>query len=119
MTSMTLEERVDAVARHGFTRRQARFLVVMRYAGVCVPRQYAAFAGIACGHKTNKFFDSLLSRRYAAACGCLHNRARLFHVQHRGLYDAIGDPHSPTSSAGVRSPRARAADASGCSTRAA
>jgi hypothetical protein len=92
---MTLEERIDAVARHGFTRRQARFLVtVMRHAGVCVPRQYAALAGIAYGHKTNVFFNRLVSRRYAVACGCLHNRARLFHVQHRRLYEAIGEPHS-------------------------
>jgi hypothetical protein len=93
---MILEERIDAVARHGFTERQARFLVtVMRHAGVCVPRQYAAFASIAYGHKTNAFFDRLVSRRYATACGCLHNRARLFRVHHRPLYEAIGEPHSP------------------------
>jgi hypothetical protein len=92
---MTLEERIDAVARHGFSSRQARFLVtVMRHAGVCVPRQYSAFAGIAYGHKTNVFFDRLVSRRYAVASGCVHNRARLFHVQHRRLYEAIGEPHS-------------------------
>jgi hypothetical protein len=31
-----------------FTERQARFLVtVMLHAGVCVPRQYASFAGVA------------------------------------------------------------------------
>jgi hypothetical protein len=30
-----------------FTERQARFLeLVLRHAGVCVPRQYATFAGI-------------------------------------------------------------------------
>ena len=44
---MTAEDRVQAVAEFGFTERQARFLVlVMRHAGVCVPRQYASFAGI-------------------------------------------------------------------------
>ena len=47
---MTTAERVQAVADYGFTERQARFLVlVMRHAGVCVKRQYAAFAGIANG----------------------------------------------------------------------
>ena len=35
-------------AEFGFTERQARFLVlVMRHAGLCVPRQYATFAGVA------------------------------------------------------------------------
>ncbi len=38
---MTGAERVQAVTDFGFTERQARFLVlVMRHAGVCVPRQY-------------------------------------------------------------------------------
>ena len=44
------EERVQGVARFGFTERQARFLVhVMVYAGVFLERQYCAFAGIAHG----------------------------------------------------------------------
>jgi hypothetical protein len=33
-------------------------------------------------------------RRYATICGCLHNRARLYHVCHHALYRAIGEPHS-------------------------
>jgi hypothetical protein len=54
----TNDERVQAIAKIGFTERQARFLVlVMRHAGVCVPRQYASFAGIAHGgKKCNAFF---------------------------------------------------------------
>ena len=41
---MTFDERVQAVAKKGFTERQARFLTtVMLHAGVCVPRQYARF----------------------------------------------------------------------------
>ena len=44
---MTPDERVEAVAKFGFTTRQARFLVtVTRQSGVCLPRQYAAFSGI-------------------------------------------------------------------------
>ncbi|HYU80784.1 MAG TPA: hypothetical protein VEK56_17470 [Vicinamibacterales bacterium] len=44
---MTGTERVQAVVEYGFTERQARFLVlVMRHAGLCVKRQYAAFAGM-------------------------------------------------------------------------
>jgi hypothetical protein len=65
---MTRQERIDAVADYGFTERQARFLVlVMRHAGLCVKRQYAAFAGIANGgEKCNAFFDKLVSRGFAA-----------------------------------------------------
>jgi hypothetical protein len=46
--AMTQEERIRAVVDCGFAERQARFLVlVMRHGGVCIPRQYAGFAGIA------------------------------------------------------------------------
>lgn len=92
---MTAEERIQAVAKFGFTERQARFLVtVMLHTGVCVPRQYARFAGTAYGQKVNAFFDKLVRRKYATACGCLHNRAHLYHVHHAGLYRAIGEPES-------------------------
>ena len=48
--AMTFDERVQAVAKKGFTERQARFLTtVMLHAGVCVPRQYARFCGIVHG----------------------------------------------------------------------
>jgi hypothetical protein len=92
---MTVEERVSAVAEFGFTPRQARFLVlVMRHAGVCLLRQYSAFAGIVQGQKTRAFFQKLVSRRYASAYECRHNRGRLYHVQHYPLYRAIGEPNS-------------------------
>jgi hypothetical protein len=92
---LTAEDRVRTVAEFGLTERQARFLVtVMLHAGVCVPRQYARFAGTAYGHKVNAFFDKLVERNYATPCGCLHNRARLYHVHHAALYRAIGEPES-------------------------
>ena len=93
---MTDTERVQAVVDHGFTERQARFLVlVMRHAGLCVKRQYAAFAGIANGgDKCNAFFDKLVRRGFAVTADCIHNRAKLYHVQHRALYHAIGDADS-------------------------
>ena len=57
---MTFDERVTAVSEFGFTTRQARFLVfVMQYSGVCLLRQYSAFAGIVHGQKTRKFFAKL------------------------------------------------------------
>jgi hypothetical protein len=92
---MPAEDRVKTVADFGFTERQARFLVmVMRHAGICVPRQYAAFAGTAYGRRVNALFDRLVERRYATICGCVHNRARLYHMRHHALYHAIGEPHS-------------------------
>lgn len=92
---MTAEDRVKAIAEFGFTARQARFLViVMRHAGVCLLRQYSTFAGIVHGQKTRAFFQKLVSGRYASAYPCRHNRGRLYHVHHYGLYQAIGEPNS-------------------------
>lgn len=43
---MTSDERIDHVAAHGFAKRQAGFLTtVLLHGGVCVQRQYCAFAG--------------------------------------------------------------------------
>ena len=93
---MTAEDRVNAVAEFGFTPRQARFLVlVMRHAGVCLLRQYSSFAGIVHGQKTRAFFRKLVSRRYASAYACRHNRGRLYHVHQYALYRAIDEPNSP------------------------
>ncbi len=93
---MTTTERVQAVADYGFTERQSRFLVlVMRHAGLCVKRQYAAFAGIANGgEKCNAFFNKLVRRGFAVASDCIHNRARLYHVHHKPLYQVIGEADS-------------------------
>src|SRR2546428_8697437 len=87
---MTSADRVSAVAEFGFTPRQARFLaLVMRHAGVCLLRQYSTFAGIVHSQKTRAFFRKLVSRRYASAYACRHNRARLYHVNQFWLYRAI------------------------------
>jgi hypothetical protein len=92
---MNFDDRVKAVSEFGYTERQARFLVtVMLHSGVCVPRQYAEFAGTAYGHNVSKFFDKLARREQATVCGCLHNRAQLYHVKHHALYRAIDQQHS-------------------------
>jgi hypothetical protein len=68
---------------------------VIRHAGLCIKRQYAAFAGIANGgEKCNAFFEKLVRRGFAVASECIHNRARLYHVHHKPLYHAIGEPDS-------------------------
>ena len=89
----TQDVRIRAVTEFGFTERQARFLVlVMRHAGVCVPRQYASFTGIANGgRRCNAFFDRLIRRGHANEIDCVHNRARLYHLRHKPLYHVIGD----------------------------
>lgn len=92
---MTFDERAQAVAKKGFTERQARFLTtVMLHAGVCVPRQYARFCGIVHGAKTRKFFAKLVRLGIASMYDCRHNRARIYHVTQRALYAAIGEPDS-------------------------
>ena len=95
VAAMTFDERVQAVAKKGFTERQARFLTtVMLHAGVCVPRQYARFCGIVYGAKTRKFFAKLVRLQYASMYDCRHNRARIYHVNQRALYAAIGEADS-------------------------
>lgn len=114
---MTTAERVQAVVDYGFTERQARFLVlVMRHSGLCVKRQYAAFAGIANGgDKCNTFFSKLVRRGLAGASDCIHNRAHLYHVHSKLLYHAIAEPNSryrrtvPARAAGERLMRLDAA----------
>jgi hypothetical protein len=92
---MTFDERVAAVAKKGFTYRQARFLTtVMLHTGVCVPRQYARFCGIVYGEKTRTFFAKLVRVQYASMYDCRHNRARIYHVNQRALYAAIGEADS-------------------------
>lgn len=44
--------------------------------------------------KTQDFFGSLVARKYATVSLDAHRKVRLFHVQHRGLYEAIGEPHN-------------------------
>ena len=103
---MTPDERVRAIAELGFTDRQARFLVtVMLHSGVCLLRQYSAFASIVHGQKTRKFFDKLVRRGYVTAYACRHNRGHVYHVDWKPLYRIIDEPDSrfrrPMSAAAV------------------
>lgn len=92
---MTFQERTEAIMACGFTERHARFLVtVILHAGVCLRRQYCAFAHIERGQKSHDFFEHLLRRGYARAYPCTHNRARLYHIHHKRLYRACGEPNN-------------------------
>jgi hypothetical protein len=92
---MTAEDRVKAIVEFGFTERQARFLVtVMLHSGVCLLRQYTAFAGIVHGQTTTRFFEKLVRHGYAMAYRCRRNRGRIYHLHHKPLYRAIGQTDS-------------------------
>jgi hypothetical protein len=85
-------DRIDAVASFGLTDRQARFLVtVMLHSGVFIGRQYCTFSGITYGQKVHDFVGKLLARRLATATA-IGSRFRIFHVHHKPLYAAIGEP---------------------------
>jgi hypothetical protein len=96
MRDSVSEGRVAAIATLGFTERQARFVVtVMVYGGAFLERQYCTFAGIVHGQKTHDFVRRLIDRGYVTVItpGALH-RGRLFHLQYKPLYEAIGEPNN-------------------------
>ena len=86
---------IGHVVSRGFTERQARFLLlVARHSGVCVMRQYATFGGVVFGHTTRRFFAKLERLGWVSTYDCARKRARIYHVRHRELYEAIGAPES-------------------------
>lgn len=88
--------RIGTLMRFGFTERQARFLVhVLVFSGVFLERQYRSFTGLAHGQKTHDFLTKLITGGYATPItpGALH-RGRLYHVQYKPLYEAIGEPNN-------------------------
>ena len=97
--------RVGILMRFGFSQQQARFIAhVLVFSGVFLERQYRTFTGLAHGRKTEDFLAKLVNGGYATAItpGALH-RGRLFHVQYKPLYEAIGEPnnrHRKTASLG-------------------
>jgi len=92
---MNFEQAIHVITKRGFTARQAQFLILIaRHSGVCVMRQYSTFAGIVFGQKTRKFFDRLVRSGFVATYDCAHGRGRVFHVRHRAIYEAIGEPDS-------------------------
>lgn len=87
-------ERVEAVHAFGFTERQAQFLThVLLFSGVFLERQYCQFSNIAHGQKSHDFIERLIAHGYATPItpGSVR-RGRMYHVQHKALYAAIGEP---------------------------
>jgi hypothetical protein len=46
------------------------------------------------GEKTRRFFAKLVRLQYASMYDCRHNRARIYHLNQRALYAAIGEADS-------------------------
>lgn len=86
----------DGVSPHGFavfTPRQAAFLVlVMVHSGVCLRRQYAGFAGMVYGQATKDFFKRLVRTKLVSGYTAADQRARVYHVRGKSLYQAVGEP---------------------------
>ena len=104
-------ERAKVLVPFGLTDHQSRFLVtVMLHSGVFVGRQYAAFAGITHGQKVHDFIEKLVARKFVTPIELgSTGRTRLFHVHHKPLYGAIGEPDNRNrrrTSATAQPPRA-------------
>ena len=84
----------------------------MRHVGVCVPRQYASFAGIANGgRRCNAFFDKLVRRGYARQIRCRPQpRAGLSRPSQAAVFRHRRSVE-PVPPAGVAAPCGRAPDA--------
>lgn len=92
---MTPAERAAVLQAYGFTPRQASFVtMVLLHGGVCVPRQYCAFAGIARGQVMQDFFATLTQRRFATVYPCARKGSHVYHLHHKALYRAVGEPDS-------------------------
>jgi hypothetical protein len=87
-------EHAKVLVPFGLTERHAHFLAtVMVHSGVFVRRQYAAFAGITQGQKVHDFIEKLLMRRFVTPIELgSTGRTRIFHVHHKPLNAAIGEP---------------------------
>ena len=88
---MTFDDRVRALEPLGLTERQTRFLVtVALHSGYCLPRQYAAFAGVQYGKNVSDFFEALVGRQLLERLTFRADRGHVYHLQQRAIYRAIG-----------------------------
>jgi hypothetical protein len=90
--TVTDAERVATPRSSGFTQRQARFLVP-EHSGVCLPRQYRPFAGVAHGRHTHRVFEQLIRGGFATTdLSAPAHAGRIYHVQYKPWYRALGEP---------------------------
>ena len=94
--AMNFDDRVKAVSRirlHGAAgalpghRHAARRACACRVSTRSSPARRTATRSASSSTSSSR-------RQHATVCGCLHNRAQLYHVKHHALYRAIDQPHS-------------------------
>jgi hypothetical protein len=83
-----------AIRALGFTARQARFLMlVLEHSGVCLPRQYRRFAGVAHGRHPHRFFERLVAGGFATTdLAAPAHAGRIYRLQYKPWYRALGEP---------------------------
>jgi hypothetical protein len=91
---VAVNQLINVAVAEKVTERQTRFLVTfMLHSGVFVGRQYAAFAGITHGQKVHDFVVKLVARKFVTPIELgSTGRTRIFHVRHKPLYAAVGEP---------------------------
>jgi hypothetical protein len=111
---MIFDKRVQAVAKKGFTERQARFLTtVMLHTGVCVPRSTRASAASCRAPRRRGSSPGSCGFGYASMYDTRHNRARIYHLNQRSALCGHREPTAPSAAA---CPSTAQSSASWCST---
>jgi hypothetical protein len=88
--ALTNEERIQAVARFGYTRREAQFLsVAALQSGFFLRRQYCQFIGKEPGGTAATLLEKVVAKAHATAvAGC--QNAKVYHLDSRPFYAALG-----------------------------
>jgi hypothetical protein len=68
-------------------------VLVLEHSGVCLPRQYRTFSGIAHGRETHRFFAKLIAGGFATTdLVAAAHAGRLYHLQYKPWYRVLGEP---------------------------
>lgn len=84
-----LPEHIKALRGFGYTESEARFLcIVATHSGYFTPRHFAEFSGNKAGRATHTFTKRILARKHANERR-YQNNARVYHLTHRRIYQAL------------------------------
>jgi hypothetical protein len=84
-----LPEHIKALRGFGHTESEAHFLyIVATHSGYFTPRQFAEFSGNKAGRATHTFTTRILARKHANERQ-YQNNARVYHLTHRRIYQAL------------------------------
>ena len=89
--SMTKEERIAALERFGYTRREASFLCIAALqGGYFMRRQFCTFLDKEMGGTAASLVDKLLTRKHGSAVTAF-NQTKIYHLGSRPFYAALGE----------------------------